>query len=169
MQRMIIALLVGVVIGLLAGGVGEDAAVAADKKPAAPKEIRAQSFTLVDAKGTPRGRLGVDDGGAFLVLWGPGRKPDAVLLSATQIGFGDQRGQPRVLLGREGAGAILKLSDANDRGGASLALVPSGSALTLSDAKGVQRVFLNVTKKGPRLRLLDARGKIIDSLPRGAK
>lgn len=114
--------------------------------PAAPAMVRARAFSLVDADGNERARIGsVPGGGTGLVLL-------------------DSAGRPRVALGCDAEGAVtgLTLMDPNGKDRALLGTDPKdGVAFHLSSVDGKAGVELRASADGDRAKcaLLGSDGK----------
>jgi len=112
------------------------------------KEVRANKFILVDAKGKYRAQLAVvDKVGPLLGLYGEDDKPRAML---------------SVIMD----GPALTLFDKNSKSGVGLDIIHGAPAVRLYDKDGKARAVLSVTELGPWLGLYDENEKVIWSAPR---
>ncbi len=134
---------VGMMAAAFAGGafmqwlMGGGAANAAEQ--AAAKEVRAQSFVLVDTKGAELARLGV------------AREPKGSgAVDYPGLRFFDQKGTRRLTIGAasDGSGAGMGLYYADGQLAIGLGAATEGTGITLHDAKGVERAGVGMPPGG---------------------
>ena len=104
------------------------------------KEVRANSFVLVDENGKGRAILYALQDYTDLLIWGVNGKSYA-----------------RLSVSKDGP--KLALSDENGKDRATLLVSKDGPWLALSDEKGQTRAGLDVTKDGPKMALYNESGK----------
>ncbi len=103
------------------------------------KEIRANSFVLVDANGKPRASLGMDEDGLELRLrYENGNIGAALCLHDEKmvLSLADKNGKPRAVLGVSQNMPLLCLYDEKEEPRATLAVLADGPHLVLRDEKG---------------------------------
>ena len=127
------------------------------------QEVRAQKFSLYDARGKNRAMLFSRDGQAILVLAAPTGEPRITLVVAADgtpaLGLNDKNGDdPRIALAVAADGTpTLGLNDKDGKIRAKLSLLNNAPALSLySKEDSKPRVLLNLGSDGaPRLGFTD--------------
>lgn len=140
----------------LATWVLEPAGAFAEADAIVNREVRANSFLLVDNKGKTRADLNMFKGVPVLRLFDATGKT-CVGLSAFEGGglnFFDEKGSIRVSLDSLG----LRLMDENEKSRVSLIFFDGKPSFTLSDRKGTGRVMLGLIENEPALALSDRNG-----------
>jgi hypothetical protein len=161
---------------------GGQAALAKDN-PAPQREVRANSFLLVDKDGKPRADLGLlTDGNPALTFYDKERKPRAILGVANDgspvLFFIDKNGKRRAGLTTSAAGSPdLKLSDKDGKPRAILGVSVEGEpSLILSDENralawfghaGLVNTRMGTVENRPAssLVLFDKEGKVLWKAP----
>ncbi len=160
-------------LALVLTGLAAALAVTAGMGPAGavPDEVKAHRFTLVDADGKTRARLGPSSEGASFILFdasGKGRAGFGMTKQGPEILMTDEKGKPQVKLAAEGA-PLLELFDENGKLRADLMVtrggVGEGPAFQLFDVYGRARAALMVSKDGPSFVLLNRSGGVLRSWP----
>jgi hypothetical protein len=164
-RRLTLAL---VLTGLAAGLVATAGMGPAD---AVPNEVKARQFTLVDADGKLRARLGPSSEGASFILCdasGKARAGFGMTKQGPELLLTNENGKPQLKLAAEGA-PLFQLFDDGGKLRADLVVTKGGAgegpALQLFDTYGRARAALMVSKAGPAFLLLDRSGQVLRSLP----
>jgi hypothetical protein len=135
---------------------------------AVPREIRANSFVLVDGNGKTRAALALFDEGPSLVVYdgsGTVRAGLGVSQEGPSLTLLDETRRPRTELFVNSDGPALRLKDGNGKIRLGLAQLKGGPSLGMFDEEARMRVALAGLRDGPAVNLYDANGRLIAGLP----